>query len=96
MLIPLGILAWLIPVESRFEYRFLELFRVSAIYAILHLPTTILMLVCLIVALVMVSFLPVLGLLLPGITVTVQCRFVEKVFSKYIPQEEDTADEQDV
>ena len=96
MLIPLGILGWLIPVESRFEYRFLELFRVSAIYAILHLPTTILMLVCLIVALVIVSFLPVLGLLLPGITVTVQCRFVEKVFSKYIPQEEDTADEQDV
>jgi hypothetical protein len=41
---------------------------------------------------VMVVMLPVLALLMPAIAVTLQCWFVERVFKKYIPQE-DKADE---
>lgn len=92
MLIPLGILAWLIPVESRFQHSFFGLFRTAAVYAICHLPTTIMLLVIFALTVVMVVMLPVLALLMPAIAVTLQCWFVERVFKKYIPQE-DKADE---
>ena len=89
MLIPLGILAWLIPVESRFEHSFFGLFKAAVVYSIGHLPTTVLLLVIFMLALVLVFLLPVLGLLMPAIAVTVQCWLVEKVFKKYIPQDEE-------
>lgn len=90
MLIPLGILAWLIPVESRFHHSFFGLFRSAAIYAISHLPTTVMMLVILIVAVLLILLLPVLAFVMPAISVTTQCWFVERVFQKYIPQEDET------
>jgi uncharacterized membrane protein YesL len=90
MLIPLGILTWLIAVESRFHHSFFGLFRTAAIYAIGHLPTTIILLFILIVAIIAVLCLPILGLLVPAIAATVQCWFVERIFQKYIPQEDKT------
>lgn len=95
MVIPLGVLAWVIPVESRFEHGFFSLHRSSAVYAIAHLPTTVILVVILAAAVVLVSLLPVLILLMPAITVTVQSWFIERVFKKYIPQE-DTADDTDL
>lgn len=92
MLIPLGVLTWLIPVESRFEHSFFGLFKAAVVYSISHLPTTVLLLVILAVAVVLVLLLPVLGVLIPAIAVTVQCWFVERVFKKYIPQEEEEDD----
>lgn len=94
MLIPVGILSWLIPVESRFHHSFFGLFRVSAFYAISHLPTTAILLFVLGlgIAVILFSQLYILVLLLPAIIVTVQCWFVERIFRKYIPQEEETND----
>jgi uncharacterized membrane protein YesL len=92
MVIPLGVLAWLIPVESRFHHSFLGLFRTAAVYAICYLPTTILLVALFVLAIVMIYFATALVLVLPAIVVTIQCRFVERIFSKYIPQEEE-ADE---
>lgn len=94
MTIPLGILAWLIPVQSRFEHSFFSLFRAAAVYAITHLPTTVMLLVILAVAAVLVFFFPVLVVLVPAIAVTLQCWFVERVFKKYIPQEENADDDE--
>jgi uncharacterized membrane protein YesL len=87
-LIPVSILAWVIPVQSRFEHSFFGLFRSSAVYAIAHLPTTIMLLVILIVTVLAIWTLPVLALMLPAIAVTIQCWFIERVFQKYIPQED--------
>lgn len=95
MSIPLGVLTWLIPVESRFEHSFFGLFKAAAVYAISHLPTTVILLVLLAAAVVLVFFFPVLVVLLPGITVTLQSWFVERVFKKYMPQE-DAADDDDL
>ena len=92
MLIPLGLLAWLIPVESRFEHSFFSLFKATVVYSIIHLPTTVLLLIILALALVLVLLLPVLAVLMPAIAVTVQAWFVERVFKKYIPQEEENED----
>jgi uncharacterized membrane protein YesL len=90
MAIPLGVLAWLIPVESRFHHSFFGLFRTAAVYAICHLPTTILLLALVALAVVMVYLATALALVLPAIVVTVQCWFVERIFKKYIPQEEES------
>ena len=88
-LIPLSILAWVIPVQSRFEHSFFGLFRSSAVYAIAHLPTTIMLLVIFVVTVLAIYTLPVLALMLPAIAVTIQCWFIERVFKKYIPQEDE-------
>ena len=92
MLIPMGILCWLIPVESRFQHSFFGLFRSAAVYAICHLPTTIMLVIILVLSIILVLILPILAMLMPGIAVTIQCWFIERVFKKYIPMEDD-ADE---
>jgi len=93
MLIPLGVLAWLIPVESRFRHSFFGLFRSAAVYAISHLPATVVLLVILALGFILVFLFPILALLMPAIVVTVQCWFVERVFQKYIPKEEAAEDD---
>jgi uncharacterized membrane protein YesL len=88
MLIPLGIFAWMIPVQSRFEHTFGSLHRAAAVYAIAHLPSTVMILLLLIAAVVLLLFFPVLILLLPAITVTVQSWFIERAFKQHMPQED--------
>jgi uncharacterized membrane protein YesL len=87
MTIPVGILAWLIPLEARFEHSFLSLHKTAATFAIVHLPITGIMLGVLIVGVIVLIFLPVLAFFLPGLIVTVQAWFIEKVFKKYLPDE---------
>ncbi len=89
LVIPLGILTWMIPVESRFEHSFFGLVKASAVYAIAHLPTTVMLVVLFAVSAVALFFLLPLIVLLPAITVTIQSWFIERVFKKYIPQEEE-------
>ena len=92
LLIPISVLVWLVPVESRFAHSFLGLFRASAVYAICHLPTTLILLAILAIAILLVLMIPILALLVPAIAATVQCWLIERVFAKYIPQE-DKADD---
>ena len=92
MLLPLGVFVWLIPVESRFYHSFFGLFRASAVYAICHLFTTLLLLVILALAIFMVLMVPILALLVPAIAATIQCWLIERVFFKYIPQEDESDD----
>lgn len=89
MLIPLSILAWVIPIQSRFEHSFFGVFRSSAVYAIAHLPTTIMLLVIFVLTVFAIYMLAVLALILPAIAVTIQCWFIERVFKNYIPQEDE-------
>lgn len=84
MLIPLGIFAWLIPVQSRFEHTFGSLHRAAAVYAIAHLPSTLMILVLLAVAVALLLFFPVLVLLIPAIIVTIQAWFIERAFKQHI------------
>lgn len=88
MVIPVGILAWLIPLEARFSHSFISLHKTAATFAIVHLPTTAILLVLLAAAIVLLVFMPVLAILIPGLIVTIQSWFIEKVFKNYLPQEE--------
>jgi uncharacterized membrane protein YesL len=89
MLIPMGILAWLIPIESRFTHGFVDLHKTAAAFALAHLPTTAAILGILIVSMVLILFVPVLAIITPAITVTVQSWLIEKVFKKYMPEEDE-------
>lgn len=94
MLVPVGVFAWLIPLEARFRYGFFGLHKAAATFTIVHLPTTGILLGIAAVAVVIAVFVPAMALLLPGIVMTLQSWFVEKVFKNYIVQEDqnDTAE----
>ena len=89
MLIPVSILVWLIPMEARFDYGFFGLHKAAASLAIFHLPTTGIALAFLLAAVAISIFVPALIILLPGIVVTFQSWYIEKVFKKYIGEEAD-------
>ena len=89
MLIPVSILVWLIPMEARFSYGFFGLHKAAATFAFVHLPTTGIALGLLLAAVVIAIFVPALIILLPGIVVTFQSWYIEKVFKKYIVEEAD-------
>ena len=86
-LIPLSIMAWLIPTQARFEYSFTDLHKAAAYYAIAHLPTTALLLLALFAGVALMLCLPILLIVMPAIIVTVQCWLIEKVFVKYMDDE---------
>lgn len=94
LLIPVGIFAWLIGLEARFQYGVFGLHKAAATFAIVHLPTTGILLGIVAVAVVIAVFVPAMVLLLPGIVVTLHSWLIEKVFKKYIGEEEhdDTAE----
>lgn len=89
MFIPLGIFAWLIPVQSRFEHTFGSLHKAAVVYAIAHLPYTIAIVLLFIAAVALTLLAPALIVLLPAITVTLQSWFIEKAFSKHMPAPEE-------
>ena len=95
MLVPIAVFGWLIPIESRFTHSFISLHKTAATFAIVHLPTTALILGLLAAAIVLIMFIPVLALLTPGLLVTFQCWCIEKVFKQYMPKnnEEETSDD---
>jgi len=90
----LAMLTWVIPLQARFRYGFFELHHAALSFAILHLPTTALVMGLLLVAALVALVMPVLLLLIPAILVTVQAKFIEKVLVQY-EDEELTADEEE-
>ena len=94
LFIPLAIFCWVIPVESRFVYGFGQLHKVAFIFAFRHLPSSLI-----IVALGLVTFevcvnMPFMLMLLPGFCAYFQSFFIEKVFAKYMPKQEEAATEE--
>lgn len=88
LLIPIAMFLWVIPIQSRFRYRFLELHRTALSYTVIHLPTTAGLLITAILTAVLLVAVPVLFLLLPAICATVQAWLIEKVFIQYMPEDE--------
>lgn len=88
MLLPLAMLAWMVPLQARFQFGFFELHRRALTFVIIHLPTTLGMLGILALAvLVTVAILPLL-VLVPAITVTVQAALAEKVLKRFEEEED--------
>ena len=88
MAVPIGILCWLIPIQSRFVYKFGQLHKMAFIFALRHLPSTLVILALALATVEICINFPFFLMFLPGIMVYLQSFFIEKVFKKYMPEEE--------
>lgn len=86
MLIPLSVLLWLLPIESRFAYSFGQLHKTALTFTIAHLPTTAAILGILIGGVALILVFPAFLVLMPCIIVTLQAWLIEKVFKQYMPE----------
>lgn len=82
LLLPLSVLCWVIPLQSRYAYGFGELHRTALTYVINYLPRTCAIVAILIAALGAMRFVPYLALFLPALTAHLQSGFVEKAFEE--------------
>lgn len=86
--LPLGLMCWLVALESRFSYRFGELHRTALLFTLGHLPQTLAIVALLVVVLNVVMNFPFFVIFLPAILAHLQSIFIEKVFKKHMPAEE--------
>lgn len=82
--IPVCVLTWLIPIQSRFVYDFRSLHRTAAAFVLTQLPTTAALLAIFMTGLLAHFYLPFLVMFLPAVIVWGQSRFIERVFSQSI------------
>lgn len=88
LFIPLAIFCWLLPVESRFVYRFGQLHKMALYFAFSHLPATIPVVVLGLICFELCVNMPFLLMILPAFCAYLQSYFIERVFKKYMPAEE--------
>lgn len=94
-LLPLGVACWAIAIESRFTHSFGQLHRTAVFFTFAHLPQTLAIVILFILALNLLRNIPYLVMFIPGLMVSLQSLFIEKVFDKYIPAEEKNLEEPD-
>lgn len=80
--IPVCILSWLIPIQSRFVYSFGALHRTAVAFVLTQLPTTVAILAIFTASLLAHFYLPFLVMFLPALTVWGQSWFIERVFAR--------------
>ena len=88
MIVPAGILCWVIPIQSRFVYKFGQLHAMALRFTLTHLPSTAAILILALATVELCIDFPFFVIFLPGILVYFQSFFIEKVFKKYMPEEE--------
>ena len=87
LLIPLGIICWLVTIESRFAYSFKDLHTTALAFTFGHLPSTLAIVAILVLGLNVLRIFPFLIMCLPPVILDLQAIFIERVFRKYIPEE---------
>ena len=87
MLVPLGTLCWVLPIQSRFVYSIGQLHKMAFLLALSHLPHTIAILALALVTVEICINFPFFAIFLPGIVVYCQSFFIEKVFQTYMLKE---------
>lgn len=88
LFVPLGAVCWVISLESRFAYSFLQLHSTAFIFTFGHLLQTVAIVALLVAAVIVIFNFPYLLLFLPAALAHLQSFFIEKVFKKYMPDEE--------
>ena len=89
LLIPVGMACWAIGLQSRFTYSFKELHKNAAMMTLGYLPRTIAVVLIFVVFYNLLINMPFLVMFLPAIMVNLQSMFLEPVFRKYMPEEEE-------
>lgn len=88
LLIPICVFIWLIATESRFVYSFFQLHKTALTFTFSYLPQTALLLVISFTATLLCWLVPVLTLLLPAMLALLHSLVIEKVFKKYMPEDQ--------
>lgn len=84
LLIPLGMGCWAIAIESRFTHTLGSLHRTALGFTFLYIPHTLAIAALFVIELNLILNIPFLVMFLPGMVVTFQSWFIEKVFRKYM------------
>lgn len=87
LFIPLGVMCWGVAIESRFSNSLISLHRTAFAFTFGHLLHTAAIVALLVLALNILLNFPFFLIFLPAITAHLQALFVEKVFRKYMPEE---------
>ena len=88
LFLPLAVLCWVIPIQSRFVYKFGQLHKTAFMLALTHLPRTVVIVALTLITLELCIDFPFLLIFLPGILTYLHALLIEKVFKKYMPEEE--------
>ena len=86
--IPVAIFCWLLAVESRFVYKFGQLHKMAIYFTFAHLPTTVCIVVLVLITYELCVRTLFLAMVLPGVCAYIQSLFIERVFQKYMPAQE--------
>lgn len=88
--IPVCIVIWLIPIQSRFVYSFARLHSTAAAFVVTQLPATAAVLAIFTAGLVAHFYLPFLVMFLPALMVWGQSWFIERVFRRCTAEDPST------
>lgn len=89
----LSLFIYVFPVLSRFDMNIKQLFKASFFMSLKHLPSTLGMLVILLLGILGVYLIPILIIILPGIIFLINSFLMEKVLKKYITKNNDSEDD---
>lgn len=87
LFIPLGVICWLVAIESRFVHSFGQLHKMAFLFTFSYLPSTIAIVALLVLALNVVLNFPFFLMVLPAVAAHLQSIFIERIFRKYMPDE---------
>ncbi len=86
-IIPIGIMCYAFPLLGRFEVSFGQLLMTSFQLALRHLPSTIVLVVLVVLVGAVCTSLYWTFLFLPALTVLIMSFLLERIFKKYLPEE---------
>lgn len=86
LMLPAGVLCWLCPLLGRFEYGVRDLFGTALRLTVLHLPSTVVMVLLTAQTAVLCLQYWWPALFMPAVTTLLVSLFTERVFQKYVPE----------
>ena len=86
--------SWLFPYMARFENSVRQSMKNAILMTIVHLPMTVLMLVLAVITGLVFYMVPVLIFLLPAVYTWIQSYILERVFRKYMSEEDRMAEDE--
>lgn len=88
LFVPLGVMCWGVAIESRFTHSLVSLHRTAFVFTFGHLLHTVAIVALLVLVLNILLNFPFFLMFLPAVLAHLQSVFIEKVFAKYMPDEE--------
>lgn len=89
----ISVIMYLFPNMSRFTMSKKDLLKLSFFMSVKHLPTTICLVVMFAATVISIYLIPVLIIILPGVTCYLDSFFLERILLKYMAKSDDSEEE---